>query len=222
MAKITSKKFSVKISDSIGKVSAVIARPAKATCMMTMAHGAGAGMDHPFMVSLSNALNELGVATVRFNFPFTENKKNRPDPAPVAEKTAAVVANKIHELHPDLPLFVSGKSFGGRMASHWLSKEDVDFVKGIVFVGFPLHPAGAPSTERATHLTSVRVPMLFLQGTKDALADLALITGVCKKLPSATLITFEKADHSFKAGKENLIPKLATMTKEWMEQVLTK
>ena len=217
---MTGKKISVIVSKSIGKVSAKIIVARKAKYALLLAHGAGAGMDHPFMRVLAEELEKLSVTTVRYNFPFIENKKGRPDPPAVAAKTVEAVASKVVALFPKLPLFTSGKSFGGRMTSQWVSKENPTDVKGIVFYGFPLHPPGAPSIDRADHLQGIKVPLLFLQGTRDALANLDLMTSVCKKLPHATLITFEKADHSFKAGKENLIPKLAAFTVEWMGGVI--
>ena len=221
MAKeIVTKKLSIEISKSIGKISAEVIVPGKPKAMITLAHGAGAGMNHPFMARISNELAALSIATLRFNFPFTENKKGRPDPPAVAEKTIEMVMNKVHELYPKLPVFGAGKSFGGRMTSQRLSKESPAFMRGIFFLGFPLHAPGAPSTDRAKHLADVKIPMLFLQGTRDALADMTLMTKVIKTLPTATLVTFEGADHSFKAGKQDLLPKLASIISEWIDQVL--
>ena len=221
MAKeIVTKKLSIEISKSIGKISAEVIVPPKPKAIITLAHGAGAGMNHPFMARISNELAALSIATLRFNFPFTENKKGRPDPPAVAEKTIEMVMNKVHELYPKLPVFGAGKSFGGRMTSQRLSKESPAFMRGIFFLGFPLHAPGAPSTDRAKHLADVKIPMLFLQGTRDALADMTLMTKVIKTLPTATLVTFEGADHSFKAGKQDLLPKLASIISEWIDQVL--
>jgi uncharacterized protein len=216
------KKLAITVSKTIGKISALITDAKKPKAMMVLAHGAGAGMEHPFMKSMSAELAACGISTVRYNFPYMENKKGRPDPPAIAEKTVEEVASKVQALYPKLPLFLSGKSFGGRMSSQRLSKEGMEGIRGIIFFGFPLHASGAPSIDRAAHLSTVKVPMLFLQGTRDTLAQLDLIQSVVKKLPLATLVTFEKADHSFKAGKENLLPKLATMTSEWIDQVLKK
>ncbi|MBI1768604.1 MAG: dienelactone hydrolase family protein [Bacteroidetes bacterium] len=185
---------------------------------MTLAHGAGAGMNHPFMTSLANELAELNFATLRFNFAYMEQKKKRPDVPAVAHKAVEAALNKANELFPKIPLFVSGKSFGGRMSSQYLSIHKPSVVKGIVFFGFPLHPAGSPSIERAEHLKEVNVPMLFLQGTRDTLAEWSLIEKVTLDLPLATLIKMEGADHSFKRGKENLIPMLASEVKKWIEK----
>jgi len=211
------KKISIAVSATIGKVSARITAPPKPKAVLVLAHGAGANMDHPFMKSLADELALHKVITVRFNFPFMENKKGRPDPPTVAIKTVEAVAAKAKKLYPKLPLFGGGKSFGGRMTSQWVSGSESTALKGLVFYGFPLHAPGAPSADRAEHLYTITAPLLFLQGTRDALADLSLIKGVCKRIKTSTLVTFEKADHSFKAGKENLIPKLAAVTAEWMQ-----
>ncbi len=183
---------------------------------MTISHGAGAGMDHIFMVQLATALADLGVATIRFNFPFAEQKKFRPDPPAVAHKTIEEVIAYVSKTYPSLPLFVSGKSFGGRMTSQLLAAHPNPAIRGIIFYGFPLHQAGKPSVDRAEHLKEVKVPMLFLQGTKDTLANIGLIETVCSSLPKAKLVKFEDADHSFKAKKENNIEALARTTVQWI------
>ena len=167
--------LSLDVSPGIGQVSAECFVPEKPKCVITLAHGAGAGMNHSFMIALAKSLSEAGIATMRFNFPFTENKKGRPDSPAVAHKTIQAAISKAKELFPELPLFVAGKSFGGRMTSQFLSAHHDATVKGIIFYGFPLHPSGKPSTERAEHLKDVKVPMLFLQGTKDELATWDLI-----------------------------------------------
>jgi predicted alpha/beta-hydrolase family hydrolase len=209
--------LTIPISESIGTVSASIIEPKDPVAVLVLAHGAGAGMNHPFMITLAQALSGHAIATVRYNFPYMENKRNRPDPPAIAEKTVAAVMLKAHELFPDLPLFAGGKSFGGRMTSQRLAKECPSFVKGIVFYGFPLHPLGSPSTERAVHLKNITVPMLFLQGTRDKMAEMSLLEETCSGLPAATLSTLEGADHSFKSGKKELIPVLAERTHEWMK-----
>jgi len=213
------KSLSIQISDSIGKISAEVIEAKKMKALMVLAHGAGAGMKHRFMVQLSEVLSEAGIGTLRYNFPYMENGKKRPDPPAIATKTVERVLEKAHELYPKLSIIAAGKSFGGRMSSHCLSKQNFDFVKGIVFYGFPLHAAGQPSIDRADHLKQVQVPMLFLQGTRDSLADLKLIKQVTSKLPNATLELFEGADHSFKAGKKEFIPELAAASKKWIEEL---
>jgi uncharacterized protein len=215
------RSFSLSVSPEIGKVSAELMTPDNPLCVLSLAHGAGAGMNHEFMVSISTLLSELGIATLRFNFPFTENKKGRPDSPAVAHKTIEAAINKAHELFPSLPVFASGKSFGGRMSSQYLaSKPDAD-VKGIIFFGFPLHQSGKPSIDRAEHLKSVKQPMLFLQGTKDELASFDLIEQVCASLRQATLVKIEGANHSFKAGKQEILPVLANAAKAWIDKKLT-
>ena len=187
--------------------------------ILTLAHGAGAGMNHSFMTSLSHGLADEGIGTVRFNFPFMEQKKKRVDSPTVAHKTVEAATYKAHELFPTVPLFVSGKSFGGRMSSQYLSGHFPDFVKGIVFFGFPLHPAGQPAVDRAEHLKTVKVPMLFLQGNRDELAHWPLIEKVTGELHLATLVKLEGADHSFKAGKQNTMALLIRATNDWITQI---
>jgi len=213
---MNSQSLSLSVSPDIGTVSAEYFVPEKPICIMTLAHGAGAGMNHAFMVDIARSLAGLGIATLRFNFPFIEQKKRRPDFPAVAHKTVAAAIEDAHQKFPSLPLFVSGKSFGGRMSSQYLATQASTAVKGIVFFGFPLHPAGKPSVERAEHLKDVKVPMLFLQGTKDELATFSLIEGVCKGLPLSTLVSIEGADHAFKAGKRDTISMLANASKEWI------
>jgi predicted alpha/beta-hydrolase family hydrolase len=216
------KALTIAISAEIGNVSAEYIKPENCFCMMTLAHGAGAGMNHSFMVSLANALAEKGVGTLRFNFPFMEKKKGPADKPVVAHQTIAAAIAKAQELFPSLPLFAAGKSFGGRMTSQYLSEHTDTTVKGIIFYGFPLHPAGKPSVERAEHLKKVKQPMLFLQGTKDELATWNLIEPVCNSLKRATLIKIEGADHSFKAGKKDVMSILVEETNSWIRKKIKK
>ncbi|HLA54007.1 MAG TPA: alpha/beta family hydrolase [Flavitalea sp.] len=196
--------------------------PQKANAIVTMAHGAGAGMNHPFMVSLAELLAEAGIASLRFNFPFMEKQQRRPDTPAVAHKTIESAIRKSEKLFPSLPLFVSGKSFGGRMSSQYLSENSDSPVKGIIFFGFPLHPPGKPSIDRAEHLKQVKFPMLFLQGTRDELAKLDLIEAVCKSLRTATLVKIEGANHAFKAGKQEILPILANTAHDWIMKQIQK
>ncbi len=212
------QSLSLEVSPAIGNVSAEYLFPEKAKCIMTLAHGAGAGMNHSFMTGLASSLSELSIASMRFNFPFTENKKGRPDPPAIAHKAIEAAILKAQESSPKLPLFASGKSFGGRMTSQYLSTHHDTAVKGIIFYGFPLHPPGKPSIERAEHLKDVKIPMLFLQGTRDELATWDLIESVCASLPLATLVKIEGADHSFKAGKQNVLQLLVDKTNEWIDK----
>jgi uncharacterized protein len=212
------RSLSIKVSSAIGSVSAECMIPANSNCMITLAHGAGADMHHVFMVTLSGLLSAHGIATMRFNFPFTENKKGRPDTPAVAHQAIEAAILKAQKLYPDLPLFAAGKSFGGRMTSQYMSTHPDVNVKGIIFYGFPLHAPGKPSTDRAEHLKEVKQPMLFLQGTKDELATWSLIEPVCKSLKKATLIKIDGANHAFKAGKQNILQLLADKTKEWIDK----
>jgi predicted alpha/beta-hydrolase family hydrolase len=216
------RSFKLKISPSIGAVSAECFIPENTTSIITLAHGAGAGMNHTFMITLSGLLSQVGIATMRFNFPFAENKKGRPDSPAVAHQTIETAIFKAQKLFPELPVFVAGKSFGGRMTSQYLSTHPDAAVKGVVFYGFPLHPIGKPSIERAEHLKNVKIPMLFLQGTRDELATWKLIESVCSSLRPATLIKIEGANHAFKAGKQNIIQLLADTTNDWIGKILKK
>jgi uncharacterized protein len=206
------------VSESAGLVSATCVIPPSVKAAVTLAHGAGAGMHHRFLKELSDELAKYDVASLRFNFPYIEKKKKMPDPPAIAEKAVHAALEKAHELFHGKPVFASGKSFGGRMSSQHLSKHNHAFVKGVIYFGFPLHAPGKASTERAAHLRAVKVPQLFLQGTKDNLADLDLIREVVSKLPLASLITFEGADHSFKAGKKEFITELAGQASDWIDQ----
>ena len=217
---MNTQSLSISVSPSIGSVSAELFTPEKSKCILVLAHGAGAGMNHSFMVALANALAESGIATLRFNFPFTENKKGRPDMPAVAHKTIEAAIAKARELAPTLPLFASGKSFGGRMSSQYLAAQNDKAVKGIIFYGFPLHPSGKPSIDRAEHLKQVEQPMLFLQGTRDELATWDLIEPVCNSLKRATLVRIEGADHSFKAGKKDIMSLLVKETHDWIKKKL--
>jgi predicted alpha/beta-hydrolase family hydrolase len=212
--------FALHVSDSVGSVSAQVMQPDKVHGMLTLAHGAGAGMNHTFMVDLASALAGEGIGTLRFNFPYLEQKRKRPDVPAVAHAAVEAALHYAHLMFPDVPIFASGKSFGGRMSSQWLALQPCDFVKGIIFFGFPLHPAGKPGTERSEHLRKVMVPMLFLQGTRDALATWSLITGVCSGLPHATLVPIEQANHAFQVPGKNALPVLASETAAWIKKVV--
>ena len=219
---MNTQSLTLHVSDEKGNVSAEYIMPKDCICIMTLAHGAGAGMNHSFMISLATALAEKNIGTLRFNFPFMEKKKGPADKPAVAHQTIAAAITKARELFPSLPLFVSGKSFGGRMSSQYLSEHNNTAIKGIIFYGFPLHPAGKPSTDRAEHLKNVKQPMLFLQGTKDELATWNLIETVCNSLKRATLIKIEGADHSFKAGKKDIISILTEETNNWIRKKIKK
>jgi predicted alpha/beta-hydrolase family hydrolase len=181
-----------------GAISGLLQKPADAKAGYVFAHGAGAGMNHAFMDAIAQGLAERGIATLRFNFPFMEQGSKRADAPAVAHAAIRAAAEEAARHLPGVPLFAGGKSYGGRMSTQAQAAEPLPAVKGIVLVGFPLHPAGKPSTERTAHLADVKLPMLFLQGTRDALADLALITQTTASLgKKATLHIVEGADHAF-------------------------
>lgn len=184
--------------DDAHSVSGLLETPPHATACYVFAHGAGAGMEHPFMAAVSADLAEHHVATLRYQFPYMEKRSRRPDPPALCHATVRAAAGKAAELAAGLPIFAGGKSFGGRMTSQAQAAAQIPTLRGLVFVGFPLHPPGKPSVERADHLFKVQIPMLFLQGTQDEFAELDLLEPLVKKLGErATLRLFEDADHSF-------------------------
>jgi predicted alpha/beta-hydrolase family hydrolase len=203
----------------------ILRRPEGAWALYLMAHGAGAGMRHAFLEALSAALAAEGVATLRYEFPYMEAGARRIDPKPVLHarvREAARIA-----LEQGLPLFAGGKSMGGRMTSEAQALEPLAGLRGIAFVGFPLHPAGRPGTSRAEHLAKVQVPLLFLQGTRDELADLELLRPLVEALPRATLLVIDGADHSFqvlkKSGRtgEEVLIELARTFARWARPLAT-
>jgi predicted alpha/beta-hydrolase family hydrolase len=210
----------------IGKVSAVVVRPEKAKWMLVLGHGAGAGMHHPFMSALTTQLAQVGVATLRYQFPYIEERRKAPDKPKVLMATVSAATQAAANTAPDLPLLAGGKSMGGRMTSQAAAEGLLPDVRGLVFFGFPLHPPKKPGTKRAEHLENVNVPMLFLQGTRDDLADLKLLRPICKKLGKrVTLHVIETADHSFhvlkKSGRsdEEVLRELAATTAKWADEM---
>jgi len=184
--------------DEARSVSGLLEAPPEARACYVVAHGAGAGMAHPFMASIANGLAERGIATLRYQFPYMEQGSKRPDAPKLAQAAVRAAVLEASRLVPELALFAGGKSFGGRMSSQAQAASPLPAVRGLVFLGFPLHPAGRPSVERAKHLFEVQIPMLFLQGTRDNLANLQLVEGLCEQLGArATLKLFQDADHSF-------------------------
>ena len=212
--------------DRIGAVSAILMQPDNAHACYVLAHGAGTDMRHASMEKIAEGLAERGVATLRFNFPYMENKQGRPDQPAVAHATIRAAVAEAARLCPGLKLVAGGKSFGGRMTSQAQSKAALPGVKGLAFLGFPLHADKKPSTERAQHLGGVAIPMLFLQGTRDGLADLGLLRPVVAALGAkATLHEIEGGDHGFavlkKSGRTNeeaLGEVLDTLT-TWIEKL---
>jgi hypothetical protein len=222
----SSTPFTLDLPDAT-RVSALLDTPPQPWACYVFAHGAGAGMQHAFMAALAQGLAGRGVACLRFNFPFMEQGGKRTDSPAVAQATIrAAVAEAARRL-PGVPLFAGGKSFGGRMSSQAQAADALADVRGLVFVGFPLHPAGKPSTERARHLAEVKVPMLFLQGTRDALADLELVRQTVAPLgPTTTLHVVEGADHAFqvlvRSGRSNaqVMEELLAAITGWMRPLL--
>ena len=189
---------------SAGPVSALLMRPKDARACYVLAHGAGAGMRHASMEAIAAGLAERGIATLRYQFPYMEKGSKRPDPPALAQACVRAAIAEAAKACAGLPLIAGGKSFGGRMTSQAQAKAPLDGVKGLAFFGFPLHPAGKPSADRAKHLAEVTIPMLFLQGTRDALAELSLLKPVVKALGKpATLHLADGADHSFHVLKRS-------------------
>lgn len=208
-----------------GEVQAILLRPKNVEYVLTLAHGAGAGMNHPFMTALAYKLTDAGVATFRFQFPYMEQRRRVPDRAPVLTATVQAAVQAASRATPGLPLFAGGKSLGGRMTSLAAAEGRLDNVRGLIFFGFPLHPPNRPGTKRAGHLREVRLPMLFLQGTRDALADLQLLRPICAELGTrATLHVIEGADHSFhvlkSSGKtdDGVLKELAQNASAWTKR----
>jgi len=210
------------LGSDLGSVSALLERPPDAWLLYALAHGAGAGMRHAFLESISAALAARGVATMRYQFPYMEAGGRRPDSPAVAEATVRAAVTWAAKVAPGLPLIAGGKSFGGRMTSG-AAASSLPGVRGLVFLGFPLHPPGRPGTRRADHLVRVELPMLFLQGTRDQFAQPELMTGVCQRLGSrATLHPVEGADHSFGVLKSSgrtaaaVLDELADSIVQWV------
>jgi uncharacterized protein len=222
MAAASAKPISIKLEDG-QEVSGLLQAPPVARAVYVFAHGAGAGMAHPFMASIADGLHERGIATLRYQFPYMERGSKRPDPPKLAQATVrAAVAEAARHLH-GVALFAGGKSFGGRMSSQAQAASPLPGVRGLVFLGFPLHPAGRPSDERGAHLFDVRLPMLFLQGTRDELAGLELLEPLVARLgPRARLQLFEEADHSFhvpaRSGRKDaeVRAEMLDIMAEWM------
>jgi len=195
-------KFKINISQEIGSVSALLIKPEDATSLLVLSHGAGAGMDHIFMETLAQKLALQKVATLRFNFAYME-KGGGPDRPKKAHPAIKAAVKKALKYADGLTLIAGGKSFGGRMTSQVAALDELDPVKGIIYFGFPLHAPGKPGMERAAHLSDIKIPQLFLQGTRDTLAKIDLISEVCENLENATLIKIEGGDHSFKTLKKS-------------------
>jgi uncharacterized protein len=203
-------------------VADLLVRPPDAWLLYVLAHGAGAGMRHRFLEAMADALAGRGVATLRYQFPYMDAGAGRPDPPRVLEASVRAAVERATTAAPDLPLIAGGKSLGGRMTSSAAAASPLPGVRGLAFLGFPLHPPGQPGTSRADHLDRVGLPMLFLQGTRDAFARLDLLNPVVQRLgASATLHLLEEGDHSFNVpkrsgrGVEDVIDELADSLAAW-------
>lgn len=194
----------IRIPTAHGAVTGLLYVPTRAEVLLVLAHGAGAGIRHAFFAAIVPLLGRRGVATLRYQFPSVEAGRRRPDTPAVAQQVVRDAVVAARELAGDLPLFAGGKSFGGRMTSQAQAREPLPDVRGLVFLGFPLHPAGKPSRQRADHLSGVAIPMLFVQGTRDALATLDLLRPVVDAIAAqATLAVVEGGDHSFSVLKSS-------------------
>ncbi len=221
-----------KLEITVGKaatISALLIRPAQARACFVFAHGAGAGMTHSFMERVAAGLGERGVATLRYQFPYMERASRRPDPPAIAHAAVRAAVTEAGRCCPGMFLIAGGKSFGGRMTSQAQALEPLAGVHGLAFLGFPLHPAGKPSTDRAMHLSDVHVPMLFMQGTRDNLADVKLLEPVVEKLgPSASQHWVAEADHSFhvlaRSGRkdEQVMHEILDTFAGWIEAIEAK
>lgn len=214
-------------TDSSGEVSALLLRPADARALYVYAHGAGAGMSHVFMESTARRLHDRGVATFRYQFPYMEGGGGGPNRPPILVKTVRSAVAAARALEPDLPMVAGGKSMGGRMTSTAAAKEPLPDVLGLAFFCFPLHPSGKPSTARGDHLAEVGLPMLFLQGDRDKLADLELLRPVLAPIrPEPTLAVIEGADHGFhvlkRSGRtdDEVLDELCDRLVEWVDRLI--
>ena len=222
MPAVVAETFDVDV-DPATRVSALLTRPADARAACVLAHGAGAGMTHPFMQALADGLAQRRIATLRYQFPFMQRGSKRTDPPALAQAAVRAAVIAAAQRLDGLALFAGGKSFGARMTSQAQAVAPLPAVRGLLFVGFPLHPADRPSDERARHLSEVRIPMLFLQGTRDALAQPPLMQALVDRLGApARLEWLEHADHGFEVlvrsgtTAERILAELLDRAAAWM------
>jgi len=198
MNAVAANNIQIPVSAKAGVVSGLLIKPEDTKALLVLAHGAGAGMRHRFMEDTAAKLAELGVATLRYQFPYMEKRTKRPDSESTLTDTVRAAVAAAKKVAGDLPLFAGGKSMGGRMTSLAAAKQPLDGVRGLIYLGFPLHAVGKPGAERGAHLAEITLPMLFLQGSRDALADLKLLKPLCRKLgKQIELFVIEGGDHSF-------------------------
>ena len=216
------KPISIRI-DATSKVSALMDRPRDANALLVLAHGAGAGMTHRYVAATAEGLATRGIAVLRFNFPYMERGSKRPDSPAVAHAAIRAAVARATKLAGDLPVFAGGRSFGGRMTSQAQTEEPLSDVRGLVFFAWPLHPSGKPGKDRAEHLSKVKLPMLFLQGTADTLAEANILKPVVTSLGKrATLHLVEHADHSFhvpvRTGRKDaaVLDEILDVARDWM------
>lgn len=220
------QRISIEV-DETTSVSGLFVTAAGARACYVFAHGAGAGMEHAFMTAAAHELSALGIATLRFQFPYMERGSKRPDPPPRCHATVRASVAEAARRAPNMPLFAGGRSFGGRMTSQAQAQQELPGVRGLAFLGFPLHPAGRPETTRAAHLIDVAIPMLFVQGTRDELATLSLLTPLVEQLGArAALHLLQDADHSFhvpaKTGRKDPAVRAEALgaMSAWIDRVL--
>ena len=225
MTAVTAKDVQIAVNAKAGMVSALLVRPERAKALLVIAHGAGAGMRHRFMEDAAAKLAEQGIATLRYQFPYMEKRIKRPDSESTLIDTVRAAVATAKKLAAELPLFAGGKSMGGRMTSLAAAKQALDGVRGLIYFGFPLHAAGNPGAERGAHLAQVDLPMFFLQGSRDALADLKLLKPLCRKLgKQVELFVIDGGDHSFhmlkSAGKsdEQALSGAVEQASRWMSK----
>jgi predicted alpha/beta-hydrolase family hydrolase len=212
---VSAQKLEIAI-ENVASVTALLIQPDQARACFVFAHGAGAGMTHPFMETVATGLAARGVASLRFQFPYMENGSKRPDSPAVAQAAVRAAVAEAGRRCPGVPLIAGGKSFGGRMTSQAQAAAPLDGVHGLAFLGFPLHPSGKPSSDRAKHLAQVHVPLLFVQGTRDKLAELRLLESVVTDLgPSASVHLVSEADHSF-----HVLARSGRNDREVMDEIL--
>ena len=217
------------VSEKGGAVSGLLLKPNNATSLLVLAHGAGAGMRHRFMEQAAGKLAERGVATLRYQFPYMEKRTKRPDTEAVLTDTVRAAITTAKKQAGNLPIFAGGKSMGGRVTSIAAAKAPLDGVIGLIYFGFPLHAAGRPGIERGEHLANIQIPMLFLQGSRDPLAELKLLKPLCARLDKRSqLFIVEGGDHSFhmlkssKRSDEEVLDEAVSRAAKWMESVSSK
>jgi len=225
MNRVTAKEVRFAVSEKAGAVSGLLILPKGAKDLLVLAHGAGAGMRHKFMEETAAKLADHSVATLRYQFPYMEKRGKRPDSEAVLTDTVRAAIGAAKKYAGDLPLFAGGKSMGGRMTSLAAAKAPLDGVRGLIFFGFPLHAAGMPGSARGDHLAEISLPLLFLQGSRDALADLKLLRPLCRRLSQrAELFVIDGGDHSFHMLKSSgrsdgeVLDEVIKKAAEWMRK----